>query len=67
MYSMAQAHWCEDSLPLYKVCCAAPEGYLSTAMVATSTGVQLSCNLELEPGLELERLQLRDESTASQV
>ena len=26
-------------------CCAAPEGYLSTAMFATSTGVQLSCNL----------------------
>ena len=25
-------------------CCAAPEGYLSTAMFATSTGVQLSCN-----------------------
>ena len=29
---------------LYK-CCAAPEGYLSTAMFATSTGVQLSRNL----------------------
>ena len=26
-------------------CCAAPEGYLSTAMFATSTGVQLSRNL----------------------
>ena len=26
-------------------CCAAPEGYLSTAMFAASTGVQLSCNL----------------------
>ena len=49
-------------------CCAAPEGYLSTAMVATLWLLhQQGCATELQLELELERLQLRDESTASQV
>ena len=43
---MAQAHCVRTHCHCTR-CCAAPEGYLSTAMVATLViaGVQLSCNL----------------------
>ena len=59
---MAQAHWCEDSLPLYKVLCSTlglPEYCHVCCINRGATELQLE--------LELERLQLRDESTASQV
>ena len=59
---MAQAHWCEDSLPLYKVLCSTL-GLPEYCHVCCSNRGATELQLELE----LERLQLRDESTASQV